>query len=180
MALERRVRGDLGRRELKLWFWICSLLRLNFVSFSLTFLRTLSPFQKEKNHTDSMIPASNIHFYSADVSSTEDVALAAADIRSQHGNPTVLINNAGIASSESILTEPIERTRKMFEVNVLSHFICVKEFLPAMVEKDHGHVVSIASTSSFIAPSGVGSSKTWQWGYDKERGMLIYVYCVAR
>lgn len=43
----------------------------------------------------------------------------------------------------------------MFDVNIISHFICVKEFLPAMVEKDHGHVVSIASTSSFISASGV-------------------------
>ncbi|CAG8974519.1 hypothetical protein HYALB_00009054, partial [Hymenoscyphus albidus] len=104
----------------------------------------------------------NVHFYKADVTSPEEVAQVATEIRAQHGNPTVLINNAGIAGSKSILVEPIESTKTGFAVNVLAHFICIKECLPAMVEKNHGHIGCLTSTASFITPSGFssyGSSK---------------------
>ncbi|KFM62987.1 Short-chain dehydrogenase/reductase family 16C member 6, partial [Stegodyphus mimosarum] len=34
---------------------------------------------------------------------------------------------------------------KVFSVNALSHFWITKAFLPDMIKKDHGHLVSIAS-----------------------------------
>jgi len=99
--------------------------------------------------------AVGIHFYEADVTSSAQIAKAATEIRKAHGNPTVLINNAGIGGERTILTEPEESIRQMFEVNNLAHFLTVKEFLPAMVERDHGHVVSIASMSSFVVPAQI-------------------------
>ncbi|TVY15927.1 Dehydrogenase RED2 [Lachnellula arida] len=96
---------------------------------------------------------SGIHFYEADVTSSAQIANAAAEIRKAHGSPTVLINNAGVGFGRTILTVPEEAIRKTFEVNILSHFLTVKEFLPEMIERDHGHVVTIASMSSFIVPA---------------------------
>ncbi|TVY82348.1 Dehydrogenase [Lachnellula suecica] len=98
---------------------------------------------------------SNIYFYQADVTSSAQIAKAAAEIRKDHGEPTVLINNAGVGFARTILTEPEEMIRKTFEVNIIAHFLMVKEFLPAMVKKDHGHVVTIASMSSFVAPAQI-------------------------
>ena len=43
--------------------------------------------------------------------------------------------------------EAIQRT---FEVNTISHFWTVKAFLPDMISKDHGHIVTISSASAFI------------------------------
>ena len=34
---------------------------------------------------------------------------------------------------------------KTFEVNTFSNFVLVKEFLPNMMENNHGHIVSVAS-----------------------------------
>lgn len=45
--------------------------------------------------------------------------------------------------------------RKTFDVNIIAHFLMVKEFLPFMVEKNHGHVVAIASLSSFVVPAQI-------------------------
>lgn len=36
------------------------------------------------------------------------------------------------------------------DVNLLSHFWTVREFLPSMIQKDHGHIITIASATSFI------------------------------
>jgi all-trans-retinol dehydrogenase (NAD+) len=86
-----------------------------------------------------------IYFYRMDVTNSEQIASAAAEIRRDHGEVTVLVNNAGIGVGQTILEEPESVIRKVFEVNTIAHFLMVKEFLPAMIRKDHGHVVTIAS-----------------------------------
>jgi short-subunit dehydrogenase len=68
------------------------------------------------------------------------------------GNFTV--NNAGIGSGATILGGSEDFIRKTFEVNTMAHFWMVREFLPAMIQKNHGHVVTIASMASFIIHAG--------------------------
>lgn len=94
--------------------------------------------------------ASGIHFFKADVTSSSEIAEAAAAIRKVVGEPTVLINNAGIARCQTILGASEDSIRKTFEVNTIAHFWTIREFLPAMIKKDHGHVVTIASLASFV------------------------------
>ncbi|KAG0649589.1 Dehydrogenase RED2 [Hyphodiscus hymeniophilus] len=95
-----------------------------------------------------------VHFYQCDVTSSSQISDAAAEIRKSVGDPTVLINNAGIGSSATILDGSEEIIRKTFEVNTIAHFLMVKEFLPAMIKKNKGHVVTIASMASFIVHAG--------------------------
>lgn len=52
-----------------------------------------------------------------------------------------------------ILEKPESVVRKVFEVNTLAHWWTVREFLPAMIQRNHGHVMTIASAGSFL---GVG------------------------
>lgn len=65
-----------------------------------------------------------------------------------------MINNAGIGDWHTILDAPMTYIRKIFEVNTIAHFTLVKEFLPAMVSKNHGHVVTVASLASFVVVAG--------------------------
>ncbi|EYE96281.1 SDR family oxidoreductase [Aspergillus ruber CBS 135680] len=92
----------------------------------------------------------NIYFYEADVTSTDSIKAAADKIRAKHGHPTVLVNNAGVFTNDTILDEPESMIWKSFKVNTLAHFLTVKEFLPSMVRHNHGHVVTMASMASFI------------------------------
>jgi short-subunit dehydrogenase len=94
---------------------------------------------------------SNVSFYKADITNSENIAAVAKSIRQNHGEPTVLVNNAGVGHDGTILDEPESKIRQTFEVNTLSHFLMVKEFLPAMIKANHGHVVTIASMASFVA-----------------------------
>lgn len=96
-------------------------------------------------------PPTNVTFYKANITSSADITQVASTIRENHGEPTVLINNAGVGHDGTILNEPEEKIRQTFEVNTLSHFLMVKEFLPAMVKANHGHVITIASMASFVA-----------------------------
>ncbi|KAH6887765.1 hypothetical protein B0T10DRAFT_530139 [Thelonectria olida] len=104
------------------------------------------------NPPQNALPA-NAHFFQVDVTSPDAVHETAEKIRHEFGDPTVLINNAGIVSGKTILDIPHGQLKRMFDVNILAHFWLVKEFLPAMVKENHGHVVTMASVASFLTIS---------------------------
>lgn len=66
------------------------------------------------------------------------------------GHPTVLLNNAGISSGKTILDTHHTEYHAMFNINTIAHFHLVKEFLPMMIENNHGHIITISSMSSFL------------------------------
>ena len=57
----------------------------------------------------------------------------------------VLILNAGVVSGRRLLELPDEAIQRTMDVNVLALFWCTKAFLPAMVRRNRGHIVTIAS-----------------------------------
>lgn len=99
--------------------------------------------------------AKNVHYYKCDITSREAVQQAAEAIRSDLGNPTILINNAGMGTPGTILDQSAEDLRTIFDGNLISHFYTVQEFLPSMLAQRKGHIVSVASLASFAAAAGM-------------------------
>lgn len=79
----------------------------------------------------------------------------AKDVRSKVGYPTVLINNAGVARGKSILDSSEKDIRFTFDVNSLAHYWIVKEFLPSLVENNHGMVVTVASIAAWVTGESI-------------------------
>ena len=92
-----------------------------------------------------------IAFYYCDVGSAESVAAAANAIRREHGHPSILINNAGVAKPVPILKIHESLLRKTFNVNCISLWFTTQQFLPRMVQLNKGHIVTVASVASFVA-----------------------------
>jgi len=57
----------------------------------------------------------------------------------------VLVNNAGVVQGKLILDLSPEDIRQTFDVNTLAHFWTLKAFLPEMIKKKSGHIVTVAS-----------------------------------
>ncbi|KAL3471226.1 hypothetical protein BJX99DRAFT_238008 [Aspergillus californicus] len=91
-----------------------------------------------------------VTFYKADITSSASIAEIAGKIRAAQGDPTILINNAGVGYDGTILEKPEAKIRQTFEVNTISHFLMVREFMPSMIAKNHGHIITIASMASFL------------------------------
>lgn len=83
--------------------------------------------------------------YECDVSDRNDVIKVAKQIRSDVGHVTLLINNAGILHCHPLLMLNHQQIQRTLEVNTLSHFWTIQEFLPAMIEQKKGHIVCISS-----------------------------------
>jgi NAD(P)-dependent dehydrogenase (short-subunit alcohol dehydrogenase family) len=48
-----------------------------------------------------------------------------------------------------VLLSSYEAITRTFQVNTLSHFWMAKAFLPDMIDRNHGHIVTICSASAF-------------------------------
>ncbi|KAF9348726.1 hypothetical protein BGX26_012881 [Mortierella sp. AD094] len=95
--------------------------------------------------------ALDIDSYICDVSNPEDIARVAKEIREDIGEPTILVNNAGIITGRSILDLSIEDIRRTMNVNFLGQAYMIKEFLPDMIKNNHGHIVTISSAMGIMA-----------------------------
>ncbi|KAI0401051.1 NAD(P)-binding protein [Xylaria palmicola] len=92
-----------------------------------------------------------VHYFKCDITSAADLAEVAEEVRAKVGEPTILVNNAGVARGKTILETTEKDLRFTFDVNTFAHYHTVKEFLPSMVERDHGMVVTVASFAAWLA-----------------------------
>ncbi len=94
-------------------------------------------------------------FYVCDVTDRSRVYDMHKQIVKDLGVVDILINNAGIVSGKSILDVPDGLAQKTMDVNSTSHFWTVKAVLPSMIERDSGHVVTIASAAGLVGVAGL-------------------------
>jgi NAD(P)-dependent dehydrogenase (short-subunit alcohol dehydrogenase family) len=82
---------------------------------------------------------------STNVAEEEQANNLAAQTISEYGRIDVLINNAGITSPDSFLTQSFKRWKLVLSVNLDGMFLCTKAVLPHMLEKKSGMVINVSS-----------------------------------
>jgi all-trans-retinol dehydrogenase (NAD+) len=105
-----------------------------------------------------------------DASDREEVYRQARALTAELGPVDILVNNAGVVTGLSFLETPDEKILKTFAVNTLAPFWTCKAFLPAMLERDTGHIVNIASAAGIIGVVGLAdysASKFAIFGFDE-------------
>ena len=98
-----------------------------------------------------------------DVSRREDVYAVAGETVAASGPVDILVNNAGIVSGKSLLEIPDEKIEATFAINTLSLFWTAKAFLPRMIERRRGHLVTIASASALIGVARLADYSASKW-----------------
>ena len=108
--------------------------------------------------------------YTCDLTSREEIAAVAAQTLAQSGPIDILINNAGIVSGKNLLDISDREIERTFQVNTLALFWTVRAFLPSMLERDSGHVVTVASAAGLAGTAKLTdycSSKFAAVGFDE-------------
>jgi all-trans-retinol dehydrogenase (NAD+) len=88
-----------------------------------------------------------VDVYTCDLASRDTIAAVAARTLADGGPIDILVNNAGIVSGKTLLDISEEEIERTFQVNTLALFWTVRAFLPAMMERDSGHIVTVASAA---------------------------------
>jgi NAD(P)-dependent dehydrogenase (short-subunit alcohol dehydrogenase family) len=68
----------------------------------------------------------------------------------------VLINNAGVGQSGPIADIPIDRVRRLFEVNVFGTLAVTQQVLKGMVARGRGRVIIVSSIAGVLSAPGFG------------------------
>ncbi len=95
-----------------------------------------------------LAPAGAPHLtYVCDLSDRRAIAATAAATLAECGPIDILVNNAGVVSGRTLLEAADEQIERTFAVNALALFWTARAFLPAMLARNRGHVVTIASAA---------------------------------
>ncbi|MFP4475604.1 MAG: SDR family oxidoreductase [Desulfatibacillaceae bacterium] len=114
--------------------------------------------------------------YACDVSSREAVYETAAKVKKDLGQVDVLVNNAGIVTGRPFLECTDEQLERTIGVNLMAHFWTAKAFLPDMVAKNRGHIVTIASSAGWLGVNRCAdycASKFGNVGFDEALRMEL-------
>lgn len=95
--------------------------------------------------------APEILYFKTDVSNREQVAEVGKKIRQAFGGKKVgvLINCAGVASGNTILDVDLDSAARLWRINTFANWITAKEFIPDMIARNHGHVVTVSSAGAY-------------------------------
>ncbi|MFB7470621.1 1-deoxy-11-beta-hydroxypentalenate dehydrogenase [Kitasatospora sp. NPDC056184] len=93
----------------------------------------------------------------ADLTDPDAVARLAATAFDRHGDIDVVCNNAGALGpvGQPLWEVPLERMRRVFEVNHWAHVLVARAFVPRLLERGRpAHLVHTASMSAFVVGAG--------------------------
>jgi len=124
-----------------------------------------------------------------DLSKREMIYKGAEVVIEKFKKVDILINNAGIVSGKSILEVKDGLAELTMNVNTIAHFWTVKAFLPGMIERNDGHIVTIASAAGLVGVRGLAdycASKFGAVGFDealrmdfRHRKLNLHTTCIC-
>ena len=91
--------------------------------------------------------------YACNLADRRAIAAVAAKTLAEAGPVDILVNNAGVVSGKTLLDATDDDIQRTFDVNTLALFWTTRAFLPAMLARDRGHVVTIASAAGIVGTS---------------------------
>ena len=96
----------------------------------------------------------------ADVIDDDACAAMVAAVTDGWGRLDILVNNVGIGSRGSVVTEDLDRWHRVMEVNVHSMVLTSRHAIPAMVDAGNGGSIVNISSISALRPRGLTAYST--------------------
>ncbi|MCK5073072.1 MAG: SDR family oxidoreductase [Bacteriovoracaceae bacterium] len=118
----------------------------------------------------------NIHTYTCNVADRNEVYRVADQVTKDVGPVDILINNAGVVNGKNLLESQDEHIERTFNINTLALFWTTKAFLPKMLERNSGHIVTIASAAGITGVSKLtdySASKFAAFSFDESLRMEL-------
>ena len=91
----------------------------------------------------------------ADVSSSGDVKELVRATVDHFGRIDVLVNNAGVMFTKSVLETTEEEWDRTIDINLKGAYLCAKEVAPIMLSQESGTIIMMSSNSGLYHPSAM-------------------------
>jgi all-trans-retinol dehydrogenase (NAD+) len=110
-----------------------------------------------------LAPLGKAFGYVCDVTDKRRVYELAATAVQDMGQVDILINNAGVVFGGNLLDKSDEDWERTIAVNLTSLLYTIRAFLPAMYERNEGHIVNLSSASSTLGVGGLSVYTATKW-----------------
>lgn len=110
------------------------------------------------------------HGHVCDLADPGAIATQSARVLAEVGPVDVLVNNAGVVSGRPLLELEDGDVERTLNVNTLSLFRTTRAFLPSMIARDRGTVVTISSAAGLVGVAGLTDYCASKWaavGFDE-------------
>ncbi|WP_018332863.1 SDR family NAD(P)-dependent oxidoreductase [Actinomycetospora chiangmaiensis] len=105
-----------------------------------------------------------VHTARLDVADREAVLAYAAAVEEHYGVVHQVYNNAGVASSGTVLDGEWSEYDHVLGINLFGVINGTKAFLPAIVRSGDGHVINVSSLNGIMAQPGMSAYCTAKFG----------------
>lgn len=103
------------------------------------------------------------HAYVLSVADRKAVRETAKEVEREVGPIDVVVSSAGVVSGETLVDLSEEKIERTFAVNTLALYWVAKAFLPGMIARNSGHLVTIASASGLIGVAKLSDYSASKW-----------------
>ncbi len=110
----------------------------------------LTDLNEEKGKAVASELGENALFVKQDVTSEADWAQVMETTEAHFGSVDVLVNNAGITQSKSLLETSLGDYRRILEINQVSVFLGMKTVVPSMKKTGGGSIINISSINGLV------------------------------
>lgn len=110
----------------------------------------LTDINSDKGEALAKELGSNALFIKHDVTDEQNWAQVVKKTESHFGPVNVLVNNAGITMSKSILDISLEEYRHILDINQVSVFLGMKSIIPSMQKSKQGSIINISSINGMV------------------------------
>lgn len=117
---------------------------------------------------DSAYTPDGSEMLACDVADEEAVADAFAAVRRTRGDPTVLVNNAGLTGAGGIEAEAPDTWRRIIDVNLTGAYLCARQVVAGMRRAGGGKIVNVASVNARFGGSALSGP-----AYAASKGGLV-------
>jgi len=104
--------------------------------------------------------------YALDITDHKAYGEAIDDVAKKWGHIDILVNNAAISLSGTILDDSLEHWRRQMSVNLEAVYMGTKMVVPYMVQQKFGRIINIASIQGFLSSGQCGA-------YNAAKGGMI-------
>ncbi|NTW50789.1 MAG: SDR family NAD(P)-dependent oxidoreductase, partial [Chlorobiales bacterium] len=91
--------------------------------------------------------------YTCNLTDRAAIYATAKTVLNEFGHVDILINNAGIVSGKTLLDATDAEIERTFDVNTLALFWTARAFMPTMVRRNSGHIVTVSSAGGLVGTS---------------------------
>ena len=106
------------------------------------------------SRSSSSIDDENYRHFELDITDEKAVVIMVRAIKKEFKKIDILINNAGIASMNHILTTSNESISKLFNTNFLGTFLFTREVAKVMMKEKYGRVINFSTVAKPLRLEG--------------------------